>query len=839
MADYDKRRNVRPRSDREERHLFDYLRVIYKRRWIAIPAFLLVFVPSAVNTFRATPVYEARAQLLIEQDSPAVASLNELFRQRDGWYEDDFYQTQYRLLQSRTVARRTVSTMRLWEHPAFAAREPERFSFSVGGAIGAVRGLVSRAVGSSGEKTSDAKERATETDQETAVLDAFLGGLQVVPVRNSRLVEVRFRSRDPKLAAAMANAHAQAFIDQNLELKFSASKQANDWLSQRVAEQRRKVEESEAALQAYKEQNDAVAVDDRQNVVVQKFSELSAALTRAKTERIDKEALYNQLKAAEGTAAIESFPQVLANDYIQKLKVELGDLQRQYAQLSQRYLADHPQMQNLRSAITSVEAKIRVEQSKVVESVRNDFVTAQAREQSLAQAVAQQKAETLSLNRKSMEYSVLQREAESNRQLYENLLQRTKETGLSGELRASNSRIVDPAETPRAPILPARSRDLMVGAFGGLLLAIGLVMGFEYMDNRLKTPHDMKTHLGLPFLGMVPLSSRKSGPILTNSSAPGDLSEAMKHVRTSLIFSSAQHGTRSILVTSAGPGEGKSMISSNLAITLAETGQRVLLVDADMRRPRVHENFKVPQEPGLSNLLVGGAKPSDALRTSSDAPANLLILPAGHIPPNPVELVGSQRFREYLRALSREIDWVVIDSPPILVVTDAAVMAQFVSGVVLVVAADQTSRHAAREAAEQLQSVNGKIIGTILNRVDLHRHPYYYSQYSRRHYSKYYVRREVEGLSAGGDTARAAALPGTIPGAGATGGSASGATAARSSGLGLWSGNGSAAGGSATAPDNARQPAAAPSSSSPAAAPQSSVAPAPSRPPDRRSTLNL
>lgn len=221
--------------------------------------------------------------------------------------------------------------------------------------------------------------------------------------------------------------------------------------------------------------------------------------------------------------------------------------------------------------------------------------------------------------------------------------------------------------------------------------------------------------------------------------AGGDMTEAIKHIRTSLVFSSAQHGTRSILVTSAGPGEGKSMMAANLAITLAETGQRVLLIDADMRRPRSHEIFNLPQEPGLSNLLVGGSRPSEVVHAVPDQP-NLLALPAGHIPPNPVELVGSQRFREYLRALSRETDWVVIDSPPVLVVTDASVMAQFVSGVVLVVAADQTSRHAAREAVEQLDAVNAKIIGTILNRVDLHRHPYYYSQYSRRHYSKYYVK---------------------------------------------------------------------------------------------------
>ena len=719
----------------EERHLMDYVRVVYKRRWVAIPAFLMVFVAGAINSYRATPIYEARTQLLIEKDAPKVGNLNTIFQQQDGWYNDDFYQTQYRMLQSRSLARKTAETMRLSEHPALerglpTVRTPWTLRSAVDAGMGWVKGMFVDA------PQPAAAEPGEPRDPNTAYVGLLLSSLTVAPVRNSRLVDLRVTSPDPQLAADMANGLARAYIEQNLEYRFAASREASDWLEAQLAEQRKMVEESEAALQLYKEQHDAVAVEDRQNIVVQRLADLNGAATRAKTLRIEKEALYNQLQSLHRTQGIDTFPAVLGNEYIQRLKGDLGDLQRQKAQLADRYGDRHPEMVKVNSAIDSAQAKLQSEIGKVVESVGAEYQAALAQERSLVGALESQKSEALRLNRKGIEFSVLQREAESNRQIYEALLQRTKETGISSELKASNIRVVDPAETPTVAFLPRHQRDLTMAVLSGLVLALGLVFLFEYLDNRIKSPQELRAHLNVPFLGMVPsIDTRGSG--LLHDGVPANFAEAIRAVRTNVLFSSAEEGVRVIVVTSAGPGEGKSMFSSNLAVSLGQAGQRVLHVDADMRRPRVHSIFEISQEPGLSNLLVGDCRPSEAVRKTTVP--NLCVLPAGMIPPNPAELLGSKRCEEFFATLGEHFDWVIVDSPPGLAVADASIMANSATGVVFVVGADQTSRQAARAALEQLQAVQAHVVGAVLNRVDLERNPYYYAAYYRKEYSRYYA----------------------------------------------------------------------------------------------------
>jgi polysaccharide biosynthesis transport protein len=722
----------------DERHISDYLRVIYKRRWVAIPAFVIVFVIGAINSFRQTPIYEARVQILIEKDTPKVGNLNTMFQETDGWYNDDFYQTQYRILQSRSLARRTVELANLPAHPSMQrASEPPSMSFSVTGFASSAIAAARRAISGEPAEAPAQAAPAEPGDALAPYVGVVLGSLTVAPVRNSRLVDLRFSSTDPVLAADLANAHAKAYIQQNLQTRFSASKDATDWLGEQLAEQRQKVEESEAALQRYKEAHDAVAVEDRQNIVVQRLADLNGAVTKVKTERIEKEAQYNQLRSLDGTPAVDSFPAVIANDYIQKLKSDIGDLQRQQAQLAEKYGERHPEMVRIRSAIDSTQAKYDAEVRNVINSVRAEYQASLAQERSLVGALEKQKSEALGLNRKGIEYSVLSREAESNRQIYEALLQRTKETGISAELKSSNIRVVDAAELPTFPVLPRRQRDLMMAAISGSILALGLVFLFEYLDNRIKSPQEMRAHLGLPFLGMVPAVDTDKGSLL-HTGVPAAFSEAIRAVRTNVLFSSADEGARTLVVTSAGPGEGKSMFSSNLSVSLAQAGQRVLHIDADMRRPRVHEIFEASQQPGLSNLLVGDCKPSEAVRKT--AVQNLWILPAGMIPPNPAELLGSKRCTDYFTTLREHFDWVVIDSPPVLAVADASVLSNAATGVIFVVGADQTSRQTAKAAIEQLHSVGARLIGAVLNRADVQRNPYYYSAYYRKEYSRYYAK---------------------------------------------------------------------------------------------------
>ena len=721
----------------DEHHLMDYVRVVYKRRWIAIPALVVVFLTGAVNSFRTTPLYEARTQLLIEKDTPKVASLNTMFQEQDGWYNDDFYQTQYKILQSRTLARRTVVLMNLTKHPSLQqALAPKSAPITVTGLMNGAVSLARRAVMGAPAKPAAKAQHPEGSDPVAPYVGFVLGSLNVVPVRNSRIVELRVTSSEPQLASDMANGVAQAYIQQNLEARFSASKDATDWFGTQLAEQRKKVEETEVALQRYKETHDAIAVEDRENIVVQRLADLNGAVTKAKTTRIEKEALYAQLKAVQGTSAVDTFTAVLGNEYIQKLKSEVGDFQRQEAQLAEKYGERHPEMVRIKNAVQVAQAKFDNEVNKVVESVRAEYMAALAQERSLTGALDAQKSEALGLNRKGIEYTVLQREAESNRQLYESLLQRTKETGISGELKSSNIRVVDPAEVPTSPVLPRRSNDLMMALLAGSVLALGLVFLFEYLDNRIKSPQELRA-LNLAFLGMVPRIDN-SGPTLLTDAVPPAFGEAIRAVRTNVLFSSAEEGVRTVVVTSAGPGEGKSLFSSNLSVSLAQAGQRVLHIDADMRRPRVHDIFDVSQEPGFSNLLVGDCKPSEAVRKTGIA--NLCVLPAGMIPPNPAELLGSKRCAEYLATLGEHFDWVVIDSPPVLAVADASVLANAASGVIFVIGADQTTRNTAKAAVDQLNAVQAHVIGAVLNRADVERNPYYYSAYYRKEYSRYYAK---------------------------------------------------------------------------------------------------
>jgi polysaccharide biosynthesis transport protein len=719
----------------DERHLMDYVRVIYKRRWVAIPVFLTVLSIGVINSYRTTPLYQASTQILIEKDTPKVGDLSTIFKQNDGWTNDDFYQTQYRILQSRSLGRKTAEMMRLDKHPALATgsdkvRAPWTIRGAIAGAIVFVKSL-----GGSAPEQPATRNAAKDADPYAQYAGVVLGALDVTPVRNSRLVDISMTSTNPQLASDLANAHARAYIEQNLEFRFSASKEATDWLGAQLAEQRKKVEASEAELQRYREQHDAVAVEDRQNIVVQRLSDLNSVATKAKTTRIEKEALYNQLKSIQNSNAIDSFPAVLGNEYVQKLKSDLGDLQRQQAELADKYGDRHPEMVKVRSAINSAETKLQLEIDKVVMSVKSEYDTAAAQERTLVGALEGGKAEALSLNRKGIEFSVLQRDAESNRQVYEALLQRTKETGISGELKASNIRVVDPAEVPSTPFLPRHRQNLTTAAFSGLVLALGLVFLFEYLDNRIKSPQELRAQLNVPFLGMVPSIDVKSSALLQDG-VPPNFAEAIRGVRTNVLFSSAEEGVRVIVVTSAGPGEGKSMFSSNLSVSLAQAGQRVLHVDADMRRPRVHAIFDIAQEPGLSNLLVGDCKPSEAIRKTPVQ--NLCVLPAGMIPPNPAELLGSKRCEDFFATLGQNFDWVILDSPPVLAVADASILANTATGVVFVVGADQTSRQAARAALEQLEGVQAHVIGAVLNRVDLEKNPYYYSAYYRKEYSRYY-----------------------------------------------------------------------------------------------------
>jgi capsular exopolysaccharide synthesis family protein len=740
-------------AERIETHLLEYLRILHKRRWTALTVFALVVGAVTAYVFTTTPLYEARAQLLIEAENPNVVAFKQVIEQDKT--TTDYYQTQYKILQSRSLAHKTLDALNLWNDDEFARDEQsawvrtvsewghrlggERFDRSAAGVLDSFKGP--RAPEQPEARTAaSGVDEPGETAEQSRTIDAFLRRLIISPVRNSRLVDVLFVSTSPQRAAQIVNAVVRVYIDSTVSVKFLASKEASDWLGQQLNEQRGKVEQSELALQRYRERGDAVALEDRENIVAQRLADLNTALTKARADRIQKETLYNRVKALQSSKeGLDTVPAIMSNAFIQQLKGELAQRQSQQAQLAENFGDKHPDMLKMKSTLQATEQKLQAEIAKVVDSIENDYLAAVSQERALNASLDSQKGEVLQLSRKGIEYGALRRERETNRQVFDSLLQRAKETGIGGELKTSNIRVVDAAEVPRRPAKPNKTIAILSAVIGGAILGIGLAFSVEYLDDRIKSPAEVKNVLHLPLLGMVPALSRKdakNGPPMIGSTAPPNFTEAFMGVRTGILFSTAEEGSKSLVVTSTAPQEGKTLMASSLAITLAQAGLRVLLIDADLRRPRLHDLFDKELEPGLSNLMVTNVEASRVIRESSIP--GLWLITAGPQPPRPADLFGSARFRTFLASLKEYFDWVIIDTPPVMAVADAAVISHSASGVVFVVGCEMTSRHTARAALDTLAATaKGKMFGVILNRVNVDKNAYYYSAYYRRDYQSY------------------------------------------------------------------------------------------------------
>jgi capsular exopolysaccharide synthesis family protein len=719
----------------------DYVRIVYKRRWVAIPGFLLVFLSGAVSSIRTVPTFEARTQVLIEKDSRRATSIGTVLEDRSGYFDDDFYPTQYRILQSRALALRTVMALdaRQETEDLPAARGVD---LSPGALIGWGTGQIRAAFGSGPADSAAPPPEIAESADQASKVDRFLAGLTVAPVRASRLVDLKFRSPDPQYAQVAADELARQYIQQSLDFRAFSSREAGDWLQEQLGAQRQRVADSEAALQAYKERNNAAAVDEKQNIVVQRLNAVSQQVTQARFDLVTREAVYNQLVTLQRRGEpLDGLPAVSSSNYVQTLKARIASLRDEQARLVARdYGPKNPEMVSVSQSLDAAQAELTSEITRIASGLEAEYQTARTRVTDLERQLDSQKNEATGLDRKAAEYAVLEREALSNRQLYDHLLLRAKETGVSTEFKGSNIQVVDRAEYPRWPVAPNRQRDLMLAGLGGLALALLLAFGVEYFDSRIKSPDEIRAHLGLPFLGLVPTvpTTRGTTSPLLNAGAPASFAEAIRAIRTAVVFSSASDGARTVMVTSTAPSEGKTVVSSNLAMALAQAEQRTLLIDGDMRRPRVHDVFAFEQEPGLSNVLVGGTALQQAIRPTNQA--FLSVLPAGHIPPNPAELLGSPKYRRLIEQLGKDFDWIVVDAPPVMAVTDASVISHDVGGVVFVVGSEMTPRRNAQTAIDQLAAAKARLIGVVLNRVHVQRHSYYYAPYYRKDYAKYYQR---------------------------------------------------------------------------------------------------
>ena len=729
-------------------HPTDYLRTLYKRRWIALPGFLLVFLSGAIGSLRTVPIYEATTPLLVEPEARRNTTLDSVVNDRDGWTADDFYPTQIRLLKSRALALKVAKSLKA-QNEIERVPQASGMSFSVSGAVSSATSAVTSMFAPA--KTERVPTVPTEpdaaeiADAELATVAAGLAGrLTPTLARQSRIIELRFRSADPHFAQRAANEYAKQYVNYNVEMRAAASAQTNEFLIQQVQAQKQLVDQSEQQLLDYKLNHNAAAVDDKQNIVVQKLNALNSQVVNARLERITAEANVKALEQMErNNEPLDGFPAVLGSEAVQKIKASLQAKEQEKARLTAQGIGERMQsMVDVNNAITAMKADLASEIGKVVSSMRSTYLTAKSREDGLVASLNAQQGEVSSLDKKSLEYNKLERDAKSNRELYETLLLKTKEANVSRDYRGTNITPIDWAEEPTWPVLPQTRRDLMTSALAGFLLAVALAFGFEYFDSRIKAPDEIKQYLDVPFLGMIPAvkaSSDHGGEsLMLHNDVPPSFGEAIRGVRTAVLFSSAEEGARSLVITSTGPHEGKTLVSSSLAIAIAQAGQRTIVVDADMRRPRLHEALGRSQEPGLSNVLVGEATLSDATRATSVE--NLWVLSAGHIPPNPAELLGSKKYADLFAELKRRFDWVVIDAPPVMPVTDAALIANSAGGVLFVIGSEMTPRQNAMVAIDQLRGANAKFVGAVLNRVNLTKHSYYYAPYYRKEYAKYYQR---------------------------------------------------------------------------------------------------
>ncbi len=708
----------------EEVSIGEYWRVIRRRRWTVILCFLVTVVAVTVWTFTTRPVFTATATLRIEREEPRVVKFEEVVRADP---EETYYQTQYSILQSRSLANRVIAQLGLDKHPELLEEEPGLtwwLDTAKRWVMDRLAALLS---------PPPAPQQPSEDDHlvtESPLTGAFQARLSVWPVRNTRLVQVSFDSYYPELSANVVNTLAEAFIARNLDYKSEATRYATQFLAQQMEAARAKLEESEERLNRFLKAKDIFflggdSMGGGPALTTQGLADLSSKLLQARADRITKESALAQARRRDpGT-----LPSVLQSQVIENLKTQLVTLEGERQQLGQVFTRrfDDLRMRQLAENIREVKRRIDIETQKVVESLEADYRAAVRAEQGLQSAAGQQQRLVRQLGDQMVQYNLLRREVEGNREIFTALLGRLKETGVSGALLTSNISIVDRAEVPIGPSKPVKMRNMLVAGIIGLLGGIGLAFLREHLDTTVKDAREVEAALGVPTLALVPswaaLEGRRvrrqaSLALVAHRRMDSAFAEAFRALRTSLLFSGFTHPPRTLMITSVHRDDGKTSLATNLAIVLAQLNVgEVLLVDGDMRRPRLHDLFGVPQAPGLSTYLAGGASLSDVIKPTHIP--NLLVIPSGDTPINPAELMSSARVREAIDLIKEHFAHAVFDTAPLFGISDAMVLAPQVEGVALVLRRGRASREAAQRAVQALGSMRARLLGVILNDVDV------------------------------------------------------------------------------------------------------------------------
>jgi len=695
----------------------DYWRIIKKRRWLITGVFLVVVLTAALVISIMTPIYTAETTLLIDPVDRQVVNIKQVISEPQSLEEHDYYPTQYEMLKSRSLIARVIRDQTLYGHPAF-----RKYTTASGsGFLGWSENLFSSA---------DAVSNGTYPKLTKIYLERIL---EIKPLKNSRMVTISISTPDRELSARLANAHAAAYIDETLNIRSKANKDALRFLTARLGDLKSRLQNSEVALNNFRRQRGIVSLDEKENTIVNRLADLNKSLTEAEVERISLEAQAALIRSRQ----YHSLPAVINNSLIQNLKNQLSQLDAEYANLDTLYTQAHPKMIQLKAQIEETRRKLEKEVVSVVGGIESAYLGSLAKERNLRDAAERQKSVALNLKDAAVEYAVLAREVDTNRQLYDNVFHRVKEIGVSTELNASNVTVIDGAVPPIKPSKPKVWLYLLVSAFVGLTGALGLALFREYLDNTLQTPEDIERYLHLPSLAAIPDFSRLNGQTLPEKIAAellpvpskfrnqllisqhphSIISEAYSMLQTSILFSRAGDPPRTILFASANPGEGKTVTVLNTGIALARTGAFVLIIDADLRSSRCHKLLGLEIEQGLTEVLTGQEDVYNVMQpTGIDF---LSLLASGMTPEAPAALLGSSKMQSLLMEMRTDFAFILIDSSPIMPVTDAVRLATLVDGVILVVNSQTTPNHVVKEAYNRLSYARANILGVLLNQVDM------------------------------------------------------------------------------------------------------------------------
>jgi succinoglycan biosynthesis transport protein ExoP len=723
--------SVYPYFAEQESPLLHYWRILKKRRWTVLATLGIIFALSVIATLNTTRLYQATSKVAIFPENPNALGFKDAGNSPPDYDYELTLETQAAILRSDALAMKVIEAMHLDQNPTFAGATSAKAEDSI--RVSSMQPDPTRAAG---------------------LLGAFRGGLSVQLVPNSRLIQISYTHPDPRLATEIANALVRTFVEENFRTKYESVTQTSVWLSTELADLQMKVQTSEEKLVRYQKDHSILGVDEKQNIVTAKLDELNRELTTAQTDRIQKESNYTLAKAGDPAAFVKTSREG-ASSMVEKLHEREAELSTQYAQATTQFGPGYPKVAELNNQLKQLRAEIATEQTRMQNDIHNEYLAAVQRETLLTTAFEQQKREANQLNESAIEYSVLKRDAESNRQLYQDLLQRLKEAGVSAGLRSSNIRVVDVARTPTYPIKPDVRRNILLGFLFGLACGLGLAFVLESLDTSIRNMEQVSAISTLPALGTIPLQLSKNGhsrkrlktvsleieksesPALVTYVRPkSEAAEAYRALRTSILLSSFGAPPKVILVTSALPQEGKTTISANSALVLAQRGCRVLLIDADLRRPGIDKLFGFRSRGGLSSVISGVDKIEDVIVPFARVP-NLWIMPAGPIPPQPAELLGSSVMKDHITRWRNEFDHIIIDTPPCLSVTDAVVLSPEADRVILVARSGKTTKFALRRACDLLLQVNARIMGIVLNALDLRSGDAYYYTYGNL-YARYY-----------------------------------------------------------------------------------------------------